>query len=46
MVVIHETHVMIITPIGTEECRDCWACKCHSPVIVFEQPCRQTFKID
>ncbi|ALY08666.1 hypothetical protein CAPNMURICA_66 [Arthrobacter phage CapnMurica] len=44
--VIHETHVMIITPIRTEECADCWACTCHSPDNVFEEPCKRTFKID
>jgi hypothetical protein len=41
--VIHETHEMIVTPIGTEECALCWACKCHTPDTVFEEPCKRTF---
>lgn len=44
--VIHETHVMVETPIGTEECAHCWSCICHSPDKVFEEPCKETFKID
>ena len=44
--VIHQTHVMVETPIGTTECANCWACICHSPDNVFEEPCEETFKID
>jgi len=44
--VIHETHEIVDTPIGTEECALCWACKCHTPDTVFEEPCKETFKID
>lgn len=44
--VIHKTHVMVETPIGTEECAHCWSCICHSPDKVFEEPCKETFKID
>lgn len=28
--VVHESHVMVDIPIGSEECKDCDLCLCHS----------------
>jgi hypothetical protein len=28
--VVHESHVMVDTPIGSEECEDCDLCLCHA----------------
>jgi hypothetical protein len=34
--VVHESHVMVETPVGTEECVDCDLCLCHSDLT---EPC-------
>lgn len=31
---VHETHVMMPTPLGTYECQLCWACTCHRPFLL------------
>jgi len=42
--VVHETHVRVLGASG-DECRNCWACTCHSPDI-FVKPCKNSVEIE